>query len=388
MEFRFSAAQEQLRQELREFLKEEVDAAREAPVDVINYGEDWDYQLEFGNKLAERGWIAPAWPKKYGGMELGHIEQMIFTEELAYWRAPQGGRNFGVFLLGPALLSHGSEEQREAHLPLITTNKAIWCQGYSEPGSGSDLASLRTTAVRDGDDYIVNGQKIWTSNGHRADWMFFLARTDPDAPKHRGISFFVVPMNTTGIDLRPLYNMAGTHDFNEVFLDNVRVPASNRVGDENTGWYVAMTVLNFERSFIRAIGAARRTIDDLRTVIQSQDGKASREASKALADLMIENTVARLMNYRVGSMQAAGRAPTYESSQSKVISTDHLVRVYKVAMEILGLYGQLDSGSLAPLAGRVARNLLTSTAGPIYSGTNEIQRNIIATRGLDLPRSD
>src|SRR5918997_4785015 len=199
---------------------------------------------------------------------------MIFSEELAYAGAPGGGRIFGVGMIGPTLIVHGSEEQKAQHLPGITSGTVLWCQGYSEPGAGSDLASLQTRAVRDGDDYIVNGQKIWTTQAHVANWMFLLARTDQEAPKHKGISFFLLDMKTPGITVRPLVNMADRHEFNEVFFEDVRVPAKNLVGGENRGWYVAMTLLDFERSSVASVAANRRALQQLCGFARStrQDG--------------------------------------------------------------------------------------------------------------------
>ncbi|MBK7329947.1 MAG: acyl-CoA dehydrogenase family protein [Dehalococcoidia bacterium] len=190
--------------------------------------------------VGKQGWTAPHWPKEYGGAGMSVIEQFVYSEEMAMARAPQTGGS-GVQMLGPVLIRYGTEEQQREHLPRITSGEVQWCQGYSEPGSGSDLASLQTRAIRDGDDYVVNGQKIWTSGAHRADWMFLLARTDPNAPKHRGISMLLMDMKSPGISVQPLITLAGDHVFNQEFFDNVRVPAKNIVGEENRGWYVGAT---------------------------------------------------------------------------------------------------------------------------------------------------
>jgi alkylation response protein AidB-like acyl-CoA dehydrogenase len=214
--------------------------------DVVD--QDWDTALWFNRGLADKGWMAPAWPKEYGGLGWSHIQQLLLTEQLVYHRAPAGARLFGSNMVGPTLILHGMVEQQRQHLPPILRGEAIGCQGFSEPGAGSDLASLQCRAERDGDDYIVNGQKIWTTGGHRADWMIMLVRTDPDAPKHRGISYLLVDMRSPGVTVRPLINMVGRHEFNETFFENVRVPIANRVGEENRGWYVATTTLDLERS--------------------------------------------------------------------------------------------------------------------------------------------
>src|SRR5712692_7371776 len=263
MELKFGEKEESLRQEVRSFLKEHIPENETAAGLGHRTDEEFEKARRFNTALAQRGWIAPAWPREYGGLGASIYEQMVFNEEFGYYGAPDTGtRGFGVGMIGPTLIIHGSEQQKREHLPRITSGEAIWCQGYSEPGSGSDLASLQTRAVLDGDDFVVNGQKIWTSGGHRANWMFMLARTDPDAPKHRGISFFLLDVkNTPGVTVRPLINMHNRHHFNEVFFEDVRIPAKNLVGEENRGWYVGMTLLDFERSGIGTTAAHRRTLE-------------------------------------------------------------------------------------------------------------------------------
>jgi alkylation response protein AidB-like acyl-CoA dehydrogenase len=247
MELTFGEKEERLRDEVRAFLKENMPTSDAAGGMGARDDQAFEEAKIFNQKLAQRGWIAPAWPKEYGGLGASIVEQMVFNEEFGYHGAPDTGtRGFGVGMIGPTLIVHGNEEQKRQHLPRITSGEAIWCQGYSEPGAGSDLASLQTRAVADGDDFVINGQKIWTSGGHRANWMFMLARTDPDAPKHRGISFFLLDIkNTPRVTVRPLINMANRHHFNEVFFEDVRVPRRNMVGEENRGWYVGMTLLDF-----------------------------------------------------------------------------------------------------------------------------------------------
>ena len=210
--------------------------------------------------LASRGWVAPAWPSAYGGAGLTAVEQFILNQEFAEAQAPGFG-GLGVMMLGPTLIAHGTEEQKQQHIPRILDGTIQWCQGYSEPGSGSDLASLQTRAIRDGDDFVVNGQKIWTSGAHQADWCFCLTRTDPDAPKHRGITYLLIDMKTPGITVRPLVNMASQHHFNEVFFEDVRVPARNVLGEVNRGWYVGTTTLDFERSSIGNSVGQRQSVE-------------------------------------------------------------------------------------------------------------------------------
>ena len=262
MDFNFSTEDEQFRQDLRTFLATELPDTWEGGG---RYPEedDWDLTRVVRRKMADRGWLTMHWPEEYGGQGASPVKSAIFNEEIAYLRAP--GRDiFGVRMLGPTLMIHGSEEQKRTHLPPVARGEVQWCQGYSEPESGSDLASLSTRAIRDGDDLVINGGKIWTTLAHRADHIMLLTRTDPDAPKHRGISFVLVDMKSPGVTVRPIINMAGGHEFNQVLFDNVRVPRANVVGEEDRGWYVAVTLLDFERSGIDYSANARRLLDDVR----------------------------------------------------------------------------------------------------------------------------
>ncbi len=388
MEFRFTQEHEALRQEVRDFLAEALPDRGVGPVRPTSQ-ENWEEQLAFNKKLAKKGWIAPAWPKEYGGLGWSHIKQMIFSEELSYAGAPDGGRVFNVGMIGPTLIVHGTPEQKAEHLPRITNAEVTWCQGYSEPGAGSDLASLQTRAVRDGDDYIVNGQKIWTTGAHHADWCFLLVRTDPDAPKHKGISFLLVDMKTPGITVRPLVNMAGYHEFNEVFFEDVRVPVRNRVGEENRGWYVAMTLLDFERSNVASIAANQRQLELLiKAMRESRSAPAYRDILRhRLADLWVANETGRMLAYRIAWMQEAGRIPNYEASVIKVFATELAQRITNFGVNLFGPAGALEPDSKhAVLNGVFEKGHLVNVAPTIYSGSSEIQRNIIAQRGLGLPR--
>ncbi len=388
MEFKFTAEHEALRKEVRDFLAEALPSRGVGPVRPTSQ-ENWEEQLAFNKKLAQKGWIAPAWPKEYGGLGWSHINQMIFSEELSYAGAPDGGRVFNVGMIGPTLIVHGTPEQKAEHLPRITNAEVTWCQGYSEPGAGSDLASLQTRAVRDGDDYVVNGQKIWTTGAHHADWCFLLVRTDPDAPKHKGISFLLVDMKTPGITVRPLVNMAGYHEFNEVFFEDVRVPVRNRVGEENRGWYVAMTLLDFERSNVASIAANQRQLELLIQLWRERrTGEAYRDVLRhRLADLWVANETGRLLAYRIAWMQEAGRIPNYEASVIKVFATELAQRITNFGVNIFGPAGALEPESKYAVANGVfEKGHLVNVAPTIYSGSSEIQRNIIAQRGLGLPR--
>ncbi len=334
--------------------------------------------------LGSRGWLAPHWPKAYGGAGMSVSEQFIFNEEMAEARAPSVGSYHGLSLIGPVIILHGTEQQKREHLPKITSGEIIWCQGYSEPGSGSDLASLQTRAVRDGDDYVINGQKIWTSGAHYADWIFLLARTDPDAPKHRGISMFLADMKSPGISVRPIVNMAGQPGLNEVFFDNVRVPAQNLVGEENRGWYVGATLLDFERSGISQTIGARHAVNDLVHYAAEHGCDAPMRAE--LADRLIESEVARFLSYRIISMQKRGLIPNYEASVNKMYYSELQQRIARTGIKLTGLRGQLMDEERTPLRARFTREYMTSIPATIAAGTSEIQRNVIATRGLGLPR--
>ncbi|HEY8491273.1 MAG TPA: acyl-CoA dehydrogenase family protein [Dehalococcoidia bacterium] len=401
MDFRDSPEDAAFRQEVRDFIQRELpDEIRRRDVEwgAFNAGGGrWAGVSEAARrwraKLAERGWIAPAWPKEYGGAGLTVMQQFIFNEEMALHRAPAGG-GIGVGWAGPTIIVYGTEEQKRRFLPPILRGETIWCQGFSEPGAGSDLAALQTRAVRDGDEYVINGQKIWTSGAHVADWMILLARTDPNAPKHRGISYFLVDMKSPGITVRPLVNMAGSHDFNEVFFEDVRVPKENLVGEENRGWYVGTTTLDFERSNIATSVSQLLIVGDLAAFAREHRGQGwvtvdrDRAVRYELADRAVETEVARVMSYRVISMQARGMVPNHEASVAKLYTSELDQRIAATGMKLVGLYGQLGTRDdrWAPLRGKITRMYLYAVSSTIGGGTSEIQRNIIAMRGLGLPR--
>jgi alkylation response protein AidB-like acyl-CoA dehydrogenase len=339
--------------------------------------------------LAERGWAAPHWPREYGGGGLTPIEQFILKQELAAVGAPQVGGQ-AVTQLGPTLIIHGREEQKRHHLPKALSGERFWAQGYSEPGAGSDLASLQTRAVRDGDEYVLNGQKIWTSLGHYADWLYVLARTDPEAPKHRGISFFLVDAKTPGITVRPLPDMAGRHHFNEVFFEEVRVPAENLVGEEHRGWYVAVTLLDFERSNIHGAVSARRILERMcDTALEAPAAAPGLRANRlTIADRLIEVEVMFNLSLRIVTIQDQGLVPNYEASMSKVFFGELMQRIALTGMRLFGLRSMIFDATdhRAPMGALMPAIYLVGVSRTIAGGTNEIQRNIIATRGLGLPR--
>jgi alkylation response protein AidB-like acyl-CoA dehydrogenase len=390
VEFNFTQEDNLFRQELRDFVKAELPDNWEGGG---RWPEEWDwgFTMSLRKKLANKGWLTMHWPKEYGGQDASPVRSAIYNEELAYLRAP--GRDiFGVRMLGPTLMIHGTEEQKNKHLPPISRGEIQWCQGYSEPESGSDLASLNTRAVLDGDEYILNGTKMWTTLGHRADWIMCLARTDTEAPKHRGISFILIDMKTPGIEVRPIINMAGGHEFNQVIFDNVRVPRGNVVGEENRGWYVAVTLLDFERSGIDYSAMAFRLLDEIREYAHDtcKNGLPMIQipwVRQILADRYTECETARLMAYNVAYLQGEDLVPNKEASISKFFGSETLQRVTESALKILGPYGSLGrEDKWAPLRGRIQEHWMISFSHKLAGGTSEIQRNIVAGRGLELPR--
>ncbi len=395
MEFRFTPEEESFRQEIRDFLRVELPPgwAESGGAGPLGEGgeERWEFLRQFQRKLASKGWLTLAWPQEYGGMAAGVMTQVIYNEEMAYHRAPtQVG--VGPDRVGPTIILYGTEKQKAQHLPGIASGETVWCQGFSEPGAGSDLASLQTRAVADGDSFVINGQKIWTSLAHRADWCILLARTDPQAPKHKGISYFLVDMRTPGIRVRPLIDLLGRHTFNEVFFEDVRVPRDCLVGEENRGWYVAAATLDFERSGINRVVAGIRLYEELVEYAAQKRVNGRRLIDLApvrhkLAEIGIEFTVGRLLAYRVASMQARGQVPNAEASMSKLFGSELQQRLASAGLSILGLAGQLAPGQgAAPLGGGLEQYYLFASALTVAAGTSEIQRGIIAGRGLGLPR--
>jgi alkylation response protein AidB-like acyl-CoA dehydrogenase len=392
MDYRFRPEEEQFRAAVREFLTSELPPDWDYdPFELFD--ENWEFAQQFTKKLGAKGWMAPAWPKEYGGQEMPFMKQVVLSEELAYYRAPNTSY-IGVTYAGPTIMHYGTEEQKQEMIPGILSGDIVWCQGYSEPNAGSDLASLETRAVRDGDDYVINGTKVWSSNAHKANWCFLLARTDPDAPKHKGISYFITPMDTPGISVRPLVNMANEHVFNEIIFEDVRIPVKNRVGEENRGWYIGMTTLDFERSNIGTAAQYRRSLEHLVDYVKEESGNGNSTIEKdkdlvktALANLAVENEVGRYLSYRVASMQERNQIPNYESSAAKVYHSEFGRRLADTGVNIMGIYGQVREGSRhARLRGKFARTVMTSLGGTIAAGTSEVQRNIIAQRGLGLMR--
>lgn len=392
MDLRFSKEEEQFRQEVVEFIEKGVPSHLRTDYDGLDVTpEQFEFAGGFDRKLAEKGWLCMAWPKEYGGQGASITMQLIFNEEMAYRGVPSRS-SMGVHIVGPAIMLYGNEEQKRRFLSAIAHGEQEWCQGFSEPNSGSDLASLRTTALESDDGYIINGQKIWASRAHHAHYCWLLARTDPQAPKHKGLSTLAVNMKTPGIAVRPIVTLLGSTHFCEVFFDNVRVPKEALVGEKNRGWYQAMGTLSFERSGIGRVASVRRALRHL--VAYAKEHKSngvmlSKDpiVRHQLAELETEVEVARLLCYRVAWLQSKGIVPSHEASMARVFGHELSQKMARVGMKILGLRCQLTRGTPgAPLDGIVARAYLSTISNTIRSGTSEIQRNIIAQRGLGLPR--
>ena len=363
-----------------------VDRYSEDPA-VKGAADDW------AKAMAAEGYIASSWPQELGGAGFTTLEQFIFNEERERANAPRVGGT-GAMFLGSLLMVYGSEEQRAKWMPPIAAGQIDWAQGYSEPGSGSDLASLQCRAVRDGDEYVINGQKLW-SQPLTSDAMYTLVRTDHEAPKHKGISFLMIEdLNDPGITMAQLPSMAFAYPGNgETFFHDVRVPAGNLIGEENQGWYVAMTLMDFDRGSLSDTGEDRRSLAQLVDFVQTDEGKqVSRVADlptvrAEIADRVVEASVWQSLAQRVASMQAAGLIPNYEASIGKCFSTELHQRRWRTGTRAFGLYANLWPGDeRAPLHGEFTYEYAQTVAYTIYGGSSEIQRNVIATRGLGLPR--
>ena len=383
MDFRLTAAQEALREEVRAFLGATLPRYQsEPPSDAWMVG----FSREFSREFAARGWIGYTWPARYGGREGSYLERLVITEECLRAGAPVAAHWMSDRQIGPALLAYGNEEQRAEFLPKIARAEVVFCIGMSEPNAGSDLASLKTRAVEDGDFFVVDGHKIWTSGAHEADFCYLVARTDPAAPKHKGISELLVDMRAPGITIRPVVDLTGKHHFNEVFFEGVRVHRRYLVGEKNRGWYQIASQLDYERSGMERLLSNWVVHRAVRAFATEAGLTADPVLRDKLARLEIELEIGRWMIYRVAWLLTQGVVPNRESATTKAFSTDVEQRVAEVAGEVLGPYAALMPGSrAAKLAGRVARAILFSPAYTIQGGTSQVLRNIIALRALGLP---
>ena len=389
MDLSFSPAEEAFRLRLRRWLEEHPPHVPETD----SLDEEVRHLQVWQRKLHEAGWIALHWPVEYGGRGATVVENFIVAEELARAKAPELIGRIGLNLVGPTLIAHGSEEQKTRFLPKIPPAEELWCQLFSEPNAGSDLAAIGTSARADGDEFIVNGQKVWTSYAQVAQFGILLARTDSSAPKHKGISFFLVDMSSPGILVRPLRQMTGSAEFNEVFFEDVRIPRKNLVGRVHEGWSIANTTLSHERGTnARQMVIHRQLLDELLALARERHSGDQPAASdpvlrQELAQAFIEVEIQKLLNYRMLTRLRRGENPGAEGSLHKLFWSEMSQRMHDVAFRVLGPYSQLMKGSPHCVAdGRWQRSLLYYRAGTIFAGTSEIQRNILALRILGLPR--
>jgi alkylation response protein AidB-like acyl-CoA dehydrogenase len=388
MDLRYTAEQQAFREEARAWLSRNVPAQ---PLPSFDTAEGFEAHRKWELELNAGGWAMVPWPVEYGGRGANLVEWLIFEEEYYRAGAPARVNQNGIFLLGPTIMEYGTPEQKARYLPRMASSEEVWAQGWSEPNAGSDMAAIQATAITDGDEFVINGQKTWASRGAYADWLFGLFRTDPSSERHRGLTFILVPLDTAGVTVRPIEQLDGEAGFAEVFLDDVRVPLENRLGEANRGWDVAMATAGFERGLMlrspaRFQNTARKLVELYRET----------RASGTAIDPSLRDRVARcwmdaeayaLNTYQTVSHLLAGGRIGSEASLSKIFWSELDVKMHETALELLGPCAELVPGSPgAAGVGDWLDGYLFSLSGPIYAGTNEIQRNIIAERILGLPR--
>jgi alkylation response protein AidB-like acyl-CoA dehydrogenase len=352
------------------------------------------FRVEWQGKLHEAGWAGISWPKEYGGRGATLIEQAIFYQEAVRVESPQPANILGLAMGGPVVIAHGTEEQKKRYLKPILTAEEIWCQGFSEPESGSDLASLKTKAVKDGDEWVVTGQKVWTSFAQYAKWCMLVARTDPDAPKHKGLTYFLMDMEQDAVQVRPLVQITGSPEFNELFIEEARIPDENVIGGVGEGWSVAMTTLMNERAGLAfgAMAGIRKSLRRLAELAEQTpyDGGTAADNShyrQRIAQLYIEAEAMRINAYRGITKTMQSGTPGPEGSLGKWQWADINQAITELAMEIEGAYAPLDRGAEHAIAdGAWQHEFLRSRANSIEGGTTDILKNIIAERVLGLPK--
>ena len=397
MDFTLTPEQRSFRDEVRHWLGENLPAdwvARLRQGSDVPRPEAYRFLSDWQRRMYEAGFVGITWPKEYGGRGLSFMEEMILHEEMALHKAPPVLNILAIGMAGPTIIAYGTEEQKKRYPAKMLSCEEIWCQGYSEPNAGSDLAALQTRAVKDGEHYVVNGQKVWTSLAHVADWMMLLARTDPDVPKHKGITYFLVDMHSPGITVKPLKQLTGDEEFNEVYFDNVRVHDSQILGGLNNGWAVGMTTLMYERL---ALGFGlqvrlRIALDGLVELARhttKNGAPVTRDPvmRQKLAQLWIDTEVFKYTGARAITKLLKGELPGPEASTGKMMWVEGHQRLQELAMEIQGPYSQIMKGSPRAVAeGLWQHTFLRSRANSIEGGTTEIQRNIIGERVLGLPK--
>jgi alkylation response protein AidB-like acyl-CoA dehydrogenase len=385
MDLRYSERESAFRAEARAWLEANVP---EAPLPSFDTAEGARAHREWEKRLDAGGWAMVPWPKQYGGRGANLLEWLVFEEEYYRARAPKRINQNGIFLLGPTIMEHGTPAQKARFLPKIASSEEVWAQGWSEPNAGSDMAAIITTALRDGDHYVIQGQKTWASRGAFADWLFGLFRTDPNSERHHGLTFILVPLDTPGVTVRPIAQLDGETGFAEVFLDGARVPVENRLGPEGEGWGVAMATAGFERGLmLRSPARFQETAARLVALLRENDAGASDALRDEVVRCWMGAEAYALETYRTVSRLLAGGRIGAEASLNKIFWSELDVRMHELALQILG-----DRADLLPEApaahgvGSWLDSYLFALSGPIYAGTNEIQRNIVAERILGLPR--
>lgn len=386
MRLEYTERQTKFRAEIREWLTANVPSH---PFKSFDTKEGFEQHREWERKLHSGRWSAVTWPTELGGRGCDLIEWLIFEEE--YWRAgaPLRVNQNGIFLLAPTLMEYGTEEQKKRFLPRMAAGDDLWAQGWSEPGAGSDMAAIRCKAIRDGDHYVINGQKTWSTRAVFADWLFGLFRSDPESSRHHGLTFVLLPLNLPGISIRPIKQLNGLPGFAEIFFDNVRVPVENRMGEEGQGWNVAMATAGFERGLmLRSPGRFQKTSKDLIELYKENRDTADASISDAVVKSWMDSEAYALSTYSTASRLRKGGHIGAEASTNKIFWSEMDLAMNEAAMNILGPRAELmtQDGEAGEMS-HWLDGFLFSQAGPIYAGSNEIQRNIIAERMLGLPRS-
>jgi len=384
MDLAFSPEENAFREQVRDFVARHLPAhIRHKVANGIHL--DRDDHILWQRTLHERGWGGVGWPRDFGGPGWTATELYIFEEECARGGAPRL-ISFGLKMIAPVLMAFGSRAQQERFLPKIMAAEEWWCQGYSEPGAGSDLASLKTRAVRDGEHYVVTGQKTWTTLGQHADWMFCLVRTDPEAKPQRGISFLLIDMKSPGVSLRPIITLDGAHEVNEVWLEDVRVPVGNRIGEENQGWTYAKFLLGHERTNIAGIGIAKRELARLKQIAEAEGRLADPLFAARIAQVEIDLIALEITNLRVLSAEGAQRTPGPEASILKIKGSEIQQTIAELMMQAVGAYALpfRQSGIGPQHTANLATGYCNQRKLSIFGGSNEIQKNIISQMILGL----
>ncbi len=386
MDLCYTPEQQAFRREARAWLEAHVPAP---PLPSFDTREGFEAHRAWERELQEGGgWATVNWPREYGGRGADLFEWLIFEEEYYRADAPKRVNQNGIFLLGPTLMEYGTPEQKARFLAKMASSEEVWAQGWSEPNAGSDMAAIQATARRDGDDYVLNGQKTWASRGAFADWLFALFRTDPRTERHRGLSFLLVPLDAPGVTVRPIAQLDGETGFAEVFLDDARVPAANLLGQENQGWRVAMSTAGFERGLmLRSPARFQETARRLIALYRENRDEVEPSVREAVVGCWMDAEAYTLDTYRTVSRLLAGGKIGAEASLNKIFWSELDLRMHELALRILGLRAELlPEAPAAKGVGDWLDGWLFALAGPIYAGTNEIQRNVIAERILGLPK--